>query len=112
MILDSGRLWCCTLSNTAPNGSMPKEKLHKEREYLFGERTVGYGRQYAAKGVNEQVDMLVRVWQDRCIRIGMYALVNEEEQFRITNVQHLTDEDGLKVTDLTLQRLDDLYDVE
>lgn len=112
MLLDDGILWTCSLTNAATKGSMPKKKLQKVTEYCYGERIVGYGRQYAAKGVNEQVDMLVRIWQDRSIRIGMYALVNDEEQFRIDNVQHLTDEDGLKVTDLTLRRVDDLYDVE
>ena len=91
---------------------MPQEKLIPRSVHYYGERTVGYGRQYAAKGVQEQVDMLVRIWQDRGVRIGMYILLETEEQFRIDNVQHLLDEDGLRVTDITLQRVDDLYDVE
>lgn len=112
MLFDSGTLWICKLEDSVKKGAMPKGKLVKVAEYDFGERTVGYGRQYAAKGVSEQVDMLVRIWQDRTIRIGMYALVNGEEQYLIGNAQHLKDDDGLLVTDLSLQRLDDLYDVE
>jgi hypothetical protein len=34
------------------------------------------------------------------------------EQYRIDNVQHLLNDDGLKVTDLTLKRLEDLYDID
>ena len=112
MLLDSGILTVCSLENKAQKGSMPQEKLIPRSEHYYGERTVGYGRQYAAKGVQEQVDMLVRIWQDRGVRIGMYILLETEEQFRIDNVQHLLDEDGLRVTDITLQRVDDLYDVE
>ena len=111
MLLDSGILEICSLKNRAASANMPAEYLVPISEHLYGERAVGYGRQYAAKGVNEQIDLIARVWQDRAIRIGMYAVVDGIEQFRIDNVQHLFDEDGIRVTDLTLQRLDDLYDI-
>lgn len=110
MIFDAGTVTVCRLENKAEKGEMPKERLIPLVSHDFGERAVGYGRQYAAKGVNEQVDMLIRFWQDRSIRIGMYAVIGGE-QYRIDNVQHLLDDDGLKVTDLTLRRLGDLYDV-
>ena len=110
MLLDSGELTLCTAKDIAEPGARPVYKLIPGNVHLYGERTIGYGRQYAAMGVNEQVDLLARIWQDRSARIGMYALINGE-QYRIDNVQHLTDEEGLKVTDLTLQRLDDLYDI-
>ena len=111
MLHDSGRLTICTLKNVAAKGELPDEQLVPGNVYLYGERTVGYGRQYAAKGVSEQIDMLVEIWQDRSIRIGMYALLDANDQYRIDNVQHLYDEDGLQVTYLTLRRLDNLYNV-
>ena len=110
-IMDDGVLTVCRLVNDAESGEMPRERLVPKSEHCFGERTVGYGRQYAAKGVSEQVDILARIWQDRSIRIGMYAIIPEEGQFRIDNVQHLLDDDGLRVTDLSLSRLEELYDV-
>lgn len=110
MLLDDGTVKICRLENKTESGRMPKEKLAEVSEHFFGERTVGYGRQYAAKGVSQQVDMLIRIWQDRTIRIGMYAVI-DGDQYRIDNVQHLYDDDGLRVTDLTLQQLEDLYDV-
>lgn len=111
MLLDSGILEVCRLENNAPPASMPSEQLVPLSKHFYGERTVGYGRQYAAKGVSEQVDMVARIWQDRSVRIGMYVIFDAGDQYRIDNVQHILDEDGLRVTDLTLQRLDDLYDV-
>ena len=109
---DDGVLAVCDLVNISPPGSMPVQQLQKKSEHFFSERTVGYGRQYAAMGVNEQVDMLVRIWSDTSIRIGMFAVLEGNVQYRIDNVQQLFDEDGLRVTDLTLRRLDSNYDVK
>ena len=109
---DDGMLTVCNLINMAPPGAMPAQQLQKISEHFFGEKMVGYGRQYAAMGVNEQVDMLVRIWRDASIRIGMYAVLEGNIQYRIDNVQQLLDDDGLRVTDLTLRRLDSNYDVK
>lgn len=112
-MMSDGVLTLCTLENTAAAGAMPVEQLVPGEVRYFERRTVGYGRQYAAKGVNEQVDLFVRIW-DCAARIGMYAVVSQSPdagQYRIDNVQYLTNDDGLRVTDLTLSRLDDLYDV-
>lgn len=110
LILDDGTLTLCRLENKADKGDMPKEMLVGISTHDFGERAVGYGRQYAAKGVAEQVDKLVRIWQERTARIGMYAVI-DGEQFCIQNVQHLYDKAGLKVTDLSLQRLEKFYEL-
>lgn len=111
MLHDSGTIAICSLRNTAPKGLMVKERLVVQSEHFYGERAVGYGRQYAAKGVSEQVDLLAEIWQDRSIRIGMYAMDDLGDQYRIDNVQHTLDDDGLKISLLTMRRLDHLYDV-
>lgn len=116
---DAGICTICNLSNDAEQGNMPKEKLEPKDSSFFEERTVGYNRQYAAMGANERIDMLIRIWRDATIHIGMYAVLTEYEgqenekgdQYRIINVQHLLDDDGLKVTDLTLSRMDQLYEI-
>lgn len=111
MLFDAGILTLCQLENTAPPGDMPQDRLVPLRKCFYGERTVGYGRQYAARGVNEQVDILARIWQDREARVGMYAVLENGGQYRVDNVQQLVDEDGLRVTDLTLERMDALYEL-
>ena len=111
---DSGKATFCTLTNAAQAGYMPAMRLVVSSESYFEERTVGINRYYAAQGVNEQIDLLIRIWRDTSVRIGMYAVLSMSEndgQYRITNVQHLLDDDGLKVTDVTLSRLDNLYDL-
>ena len=117
--MDDGIVKICNLTDDAQDGDMPAEVLSVKDSFYFESRTVGYNRQYAAKGVNESVDMLIRIWRDASIRIGMYAVLTDYEgqenpdgdQYHIDNVQHLEDPDGLKVTDLTLSRMDKLYEI-
>lgn len=111
MLLDSGILELYKLVNTASNGNMPNEQLVYVDSAYYGERTVGYNRQYAAKAVNESVDKLIRIWRNEDISAGMYVLLEDENQYQIDMVQHLLDDDGLKVTDLTLSRLEKNYEL-
>ena len=45
------------------------------------------------------------------IRINDYAVLEDGNQYRIDFIQHMDNEDGLPVTDLTLVRLEENYDV-
>lgn len=111
MILDSGILSLCTLQNTADNGKMPVMQLVLSEEAYYKERTVGYNRLYAAKAVNQQIDKLVRIWRNEDVEVNWYVILEDDKQYRVDAVQHLYDDDGLKVTDLTLSRLENYYDV-
>ena len=113
MLHDSGILTICSAENAAAKGDMCRERLKKLSRHYYGERTVGYGRQYAAKGVDQQVDLLAEIWEDRSIRIGMVAVADDDEQYRIDFVQHkLDDETGLRVTWLTLRRLEERHEFD
>lgn len=114
-MMDSGKVAVYSLENVAEPGDMPRYALKiQEAAQWFEERSIGYGRQYDAKGVKEQVDLLARIWRTP-VRIGWYAVVSDspyEGQYRIDNVQNFLDDDGLQVTDLTLYRLEKLYEVD
>lgn len=120
MLLDSGILTICDLENTAGNGAMPAGKLVKKESFFFGERTVGINRAYLAMGADSRIDMLVRI-HDEGVRpkIGQYALLEnyhgqenaDGDQYRITLVQAILDDDGLRAYDLTLERMASNYDV-
>ena len=113
-MMDAGTLKVCSLTNVADNGAMPVEILTPVASSYYEDRVVGYGRYFAAKGVNEQVDLTVRSWRLQEARAGMYAVLSYGEndgQYRIVQVQHLLNEDGLKVTDLSLARLEAYYEL-
>lgn len=105
-----GLLKLYRLANTVPKGLMPREKLVYLSDEYFEERMVGYNRQYAALGVDQKVDALVRIWRNDQVMVNDYAVL-DDNQYRIDFIQHLSDEDGLPVTDLTLSRLGENYDV-
>ena len=111
MLFDDGILRLCELTSPEDNGNMPAPVLREVTRAWYGRRTVGYNRQYAAMGANQRVDLLLRTWYLPAAQIGMYVMLEGGLQYRLDNVQHLLDEDGLRVTDLTLQRLEAFYDV-
>lgn len=109
---DSGVVFLADLVNMADPGNMPEYQLEKIAKNWYLERTVGFRRQYAAKGVNEQVDMLIQTAYQPKARIGKYAILGNGDQFRITNVTPVrSDETGLRLTEWTLTRLEDLYEI-
>lgn len=113
-MFDAGKVSICNLQNTAAAGRMPDQALVPLASAFFEDRIVGYNRYYAAQGANQKIDLLVRIWRCPTVKIGMYAVLSMSEndgQYRITNVQHLLNDDGLKVTDLTLSALEENYDV-
>ena len=110
MIYDK-KLVLYSLQNTAAKGLMPKEQLVKTGEEYYGSRVIGYNRQYAALGADQRIDELVRIWRNNQVRANHYAVLEDGLQYRINIVQHLLDDDGLEVTDLTLVRLEENYDV-
>lgn len=117
MTLDDGVLGVYKVVNAQADGNMPGERLSLLSRFYYGERVVGFSRQYAAMGANERVDLLLRIWNAPQVRAGMYVIPEAGpyagEQYRIDNVQHVTDDlDGLRYTDLTLYRLEELLNVE
>lgn len=109
---DDGILSLYELRDLASPGNMPSEKLVFLQKAFFGFRVVGYGRFYAALGANQQVDLLVRTPEPLpSVRVGMYVILEDGLQYRIDNVQRTEDDDGLPVTDLSLFRLGELFDV-
>lgn len=110
MIFDK-KLKLYRLTNTAAKGMMPKEQLVRICDEYYGTRTIGYNRQYAALGADQRIDQLIRIWRNDQARANCYVVLEDNFQYRIDFAQDLTDEDGLEVTQLTLVRLEENYDV-
>lgn len=113
-MLDSGELYICTLTETAAAGMKPAPRLvPEEKSRAYERRRFGYGRIYAAKGADERIDAVYRIWDDmsETVRIGQYVLTDAGKQYQIDAVQPTADEHGLPVLDLTLSRVEDYYDI-
>ena len=110
-MMDSGTCRIYTVTDAAENGEMPNPTLHEygDYEWSFEDRMISYSRQYAAMGVDQQIDRIIRIWWTP-VRIGDVVVIGNE-QYRIDNVQPTLDDDSLKVVDLTLRRLEENYDI-
>ena len=112
MMLADGTLRIYSLENTAEPGEMPREMLVETipEDLYYSDRVIGVTRLYAAKGANQQISKLVRIW-DVPVEIGNYAVLDGQDQYRIDAIQSAKDDEGLKVVDLTLVREENHYDV-
>ena len=110
MMIADGTLKIYTLQNTAAAGAMPVPELILKypHDIFYADRVVGYNRQYAAMGADQYISKLVRIWEIP-VNVGEIAVIGSD-QYRIDVVQYLRDEDGLKVCDLTLAKLEERYD--
>lgn len=111
-MFSDGVIIFCEKVNSATAGLKPVEKLRKVCEEFFEYRTVGVTRLYQASGASRQVDELVRVWDNPAVKVDMYAVMESGEQLRIDAVQRVFDDDGLRCLDVTLVRIDKLYELE
>lgn len=112
MMLADGTLRIYALENTAAPGEMPREMLVETipEDLYYSDRVIGVTRLYAAKGANQQISKLVRIW-DVPVEIGNYAVLDGQDQYRIDVIQPAKDDEGLKVVDLTLVREENHYEV-
>ena len=112
MMLADGTLRIYSLENTAEPGEMPREMLVETipEDLYYSDRVIGVTRLYAAKGADQQISKLVRIWAVP-VEIGNYVIVDRRDQYRIDLIQPAKDEEGLKVVDLTLVREENHYDV-
>lgn len=130
-MFDDGVVYVCELTEENSNGDMPKQVLSKLNKFWFERRMIGINRQYLAKGVNERVDLLVRIQGIQNVSIGQYAMLGNGDQYRITMVSQGHDTwqytrqykngfidgyrspqiNGLDYTELTLTKLEKNYDI-
>lgn len=112
---DAGKAAIYKKRETAEAGLMPAPKWDVLRgEYYYGTRTVGINRYWTARGNNDQIDLLIQVDRDASISTRDRAFLSPFTRetvggwYKILQVQHVTDEDGLLATELSLERIDEI----
>lgn len=120
MVLDAGVLKILRGHNEAENGDPVCMVYDIEifRSY-YGEKTVGIQRFYTAKSVDSQADLLVEIQRcgavlankDVC-RLKSFKDSGISGDYKILQAQQVLDEDGIPMTDLTLQRIDPIEEGE
>lgn len=110
MTFDDGIMRVYEITNIAEPGNKPVEGLVFREAFFFGYTDLGINRYYTAKMAHEQIEAVVYIPGWHPIKANEYVAVMEDDaQFVIRMVQPTTDDDGLRVTRLSLERIGDKY---
>ena len=109
-MLDSGELTVWRGANGSLPGEMPVLTYTQIWGSYYQDRTVGVTRYYTAQQNGDRVDAVVRVMRTYEVspaedRVILQPYTHQDgSAYRITQKQDVLDENGLPVTDLTLER--------
>lgn len=101
-------LWLC--APPAGAGAPFQGRLVKTSLRYYADRTVYHRRYWEAVQAGSRVDKLVRMPDHIDVTATDYAVLGDHA-YRIEQVQHMEDEDGLPVTELSLRRMEGNYDL-
>lgn len=85
-------------------------QLVPQATYLCAELTVYHKRFWESVQAGTRIDRMVRIPYRRDVMATQYA-VYDGHVYRIEEAQLTNDEDGLPVTNLSLRRMEDNYDL-
>lgn len=120
MTYDDGVIGVYELTQEKVPGKKPTEGLQEKERFAFSYETLGINRYYTALQADQQIESVIRIpgWvmipANRHIAVLADVdgnITGECDQFRIVMVQPTTDEDGLQITRLSLERLGENYAV-
>ena len=110
MTFDDGILTICETVQVAGNGLKPRLKLSERESFYFGYDVLGINRYYTALRANVQIDAVVNIpgWHE--IDSRNIAVLEDGRQFRLSLIQPQLDEDGLRITKLSITRITEHYE--
>lgn len=109
MTFDDGIVEIYKTDNGADPGNMAQEVLTYKASSYFAFSALGLQRIYTALQAKQQIEAVIDLpdWQD--IQVHDIAVMENGLQYKIQTVQPTYDNDNLKITRLSLERLGDKY---
>lgn len=120
MTYDDGIIGVYELTQVKIPGKMPTEGLELKDMFYFGFDALGINRYYTALQANQQIEAVINIPGWNPIRANRHIVIMADEygnlnsdcvQYRIVMVQPTNDENGLRITRLSLERIGDKYAV-
>ena len=120
MTFDDGIVGVYELTQVKIPGKMPTEGLSLKERFYFGYDVLGINRYYTALQANQQIEAVINIPGWNPIQANRHIAIIADEnglidsdtvQYRIVMVQPTTDEVGLRITKLSLERIGDKYAV-
>lgn len=111
MTFDDGILKVCEITNTAENGQKPVYKLAEKARYYFGFDVVGFNRYFTALNAKVQIAHVVNIPGWDYISPLAIIVLEDNTQYRLSQVQPMLDDDNLRITKLSLERITENYEL-
>lgn len=111
MTFDDGILKIYGTENGASPGEVPVKKLVNPQSYYYHEETVGITRYYEALKAEQTIERVVSIPQHAAVNINQIAVFEDGVQYRIRMAQPDTDDLGLKIIRLSLERNGDEHEI-
>lgn len=111
MTFDDGILRIYTVENIAENGAKPKKGLVLRSKFFFGFDVLGVNRYYTALEAKIQLAHVVNIPGWGGVSVLDIAIMEDGTQYRVQMIQPQLDENGLRITKLSLERIVTEYDV-
>lgn len=109
MTFDDGVLQICSVVNAADPGDKPVRQLSVVESFHFGYDQLGITRYYTAMQAHQQIEAVVNIPGWNRIAVESVAVLEDGTQYVVRMVQPQTDEDGLRITKLSLERITQNY---
>lgn len=112
MTFDDGILGIYQSKNIGEPGCEPVMALVLKDNYYYHQETLGYNRYYTALQAREKISSVLSVPDWGQISAEDICITEDGRQYRILLSQPAYDENGLKITRITLERLGESYAVQ
>jgi hypothetical protein len=109
-MFDSGKGIIYSLTNISEAGDKPKYMLVLSSSHWFEERIVGFSRYNSHLANRVRIERLIRIWYSADVTADQVCVI-DNQQYRVEQVQLKLDDNGLRVMELSLERLGDAYDI-
>lgn len=110
MTFDDGILTIYNVSNSADEGEKPVFSLTEKSKHYYNFGELGYGRYYTALQAQQRIECVVNVPDWLNINVTDICALDNEEKYKIVMVQKLLNNDNLKITRLSLEKVGDIYE--
>lgn len=109
MTFDDGIVFFYKVTNVAENGKKPVKGLESYARHHFGFRNLGIIRYYTALQAHQQIESVIDIPGWELIPVESIAILDSGLQYTVQLAQPTTDENGLKITRISLERNGESY---
>lgn len=109
MTYDDGILKIYRPENTAAKGGKPVIVLKLKSQHYYEYDVLGYNRYYTALQARQQLEAVVNIPDWHNITATDICALHDGTQYRLATIQPMIDDDGLRMTKLSLERLGEAY---